>query len=32
MKFALGSVIIAWLIIDQLVAPCIVKVVRRRRS
>ncbi|TCM30044.1 hypothetical protein EDF59_12771 [Novosphingobium sp. ST904] len=32
MKFVIGSVIICWLILDQLLAPCIVKVVRRLRS
>jgi hypothetical protein len=32
MKFAIGSVIIGWLILDQLIAPCIAMLVRRLRS
>lgn len=32
MKFVVGSVIITWLILDQLVAPCIAIVVRHLRS
>lgn len=32
MKLALGSAIIGWIVLDQLVAPCIAALLRRRQS